>query len=176
MTKKLIALRKIILIALFIALWGKSSQAQSVTSTSINTTGYTYAQGDMILDWSVGEMALVETMIAQNGIITNGMLQPLVPIHFTTIGDVVTASNILTSNGDGKNDVWVIKDLDRYPENELTVFDRAGRVVYQKVNYKNDWAGDISGLPLSQDTYYYILKLKKDGQTSIKKGFITILN
>ncbi|MBC7913195.1 MAG: gliding motility-associated C-terminal domain-containing protein [Pyrinomonadaceae bacterium] len=154
----------------------EKATAQTLSSAVVNSSGNFYASNDVAFEWSIGEMSLVETMLTQQGIVTHGMLQPLVPIHFTTAGIVVTPSNILTANGDGKNDVWVIKDLDRYSENELIVFDRAGRVVYKAINYKNDWAGDISGVSLSQDTYYYVLKLTKDGHTHTKKGFITIVN
>lgn len=41
----------------------------------------------------------------------------------------LNATNILTPNGDGKNDKWVITDLDRYPDNEVTIFNRSGYIV-----------------------------------------------
>lgn len=121
-------------------------------------------------------MALVETMINSKVTVTNGLLQPVVNSQVITAGFVVNASNVLTPNGDGKNDTWVVKDLDRYPDNEVTVFDRAGRIVFQTKNYQNDWAGKLGGTVLSEDTYYYIIRIKKDGQVGNIKGFITILN
>ncbi len=160
-------------LSLFIAL---NSNAQSASTGAINTAGGSTTHTDIIYEWSIGELAVIETMISDNQIITNGVLQPVSPGHFITEAFVVFPNNILTPNGDGKNDVWVIKDLERYPDNELTVFDRAGRIVYKTINYKNNWAGDMSGLPLSQDTYYYVLELRKDGKTGLAKGFITILN
>lgn len=162
----------ILFLSLFVAL---NCNAQNVATGTVNTAGNTYTHSDIIYEWSIGELAVVE-MISDNRVITNGLLQPVLPIHFITEGFVVLPNNILTANGDGKNDVWMIKDLERYPDNELTVFDRAGRIVYKTTNYKNNWAGDISGLPLSQDTYYYVIKLKKEGKIGFVKGFITILN
>lgn len=153
----------------------KSATAQTVESATINSTGKSFVQEDMIFEWNIGELALVETMFNSKWIITNGLLQPLSPAFFITDGFVLAPNNILTANGDGKNDAWIVKDIEKYPDNEVTIFDRAGRVVYHIKNYQNTWTGPVNN-PLIQDTYYYIIKLKKDGKSGIVKGFITILN
>ncbi|TKC06593.1 T9SS type B sorting domain-containing protein [Pedobacter polaris] len=81
--------------------------------------------------------------------------------------------NILTPNGDGKNDKFVIENIDYYPNNTLKIFDRSGRTVYTKKGYANEWDGTLNGSPLVSDTYYYIL----DFGTNISqfKGFITLI-
>jgi hypothetical protein len=55
-----------------------SATAQSITPAVINVTGNSYTKGYYSFDWSVGEMALVETAKATDGriIVTNGILQP----------------------------------------------------------------------------------------------------
>ncbi len=120
-------------------------------------------------------MALVNTLSTSQLSLTNGFLQPLPALFILTPRLYVTASNVLSPNGDGSNEAWVIRDLDRYAENELTVLDRGGRVVYKVKNYQNDWTGDLNGLPLAEDTYYYILILRKDGRTATQRGFITLI-
>ena len=85
----------------------------------------------------------------------------------------ITATNILTPNGDGKNDYWVVKDIELYPNNTVTVFDRAGRIVYTKHNYGNTWDGTFNGSPLNEDTYYYLVDLGI-GLPKIK-GYVTIV-
>ena len=85
----------------------------------------------------------------------------------------VDATNILTPNGDGRNDRFVIRNLDVYPDNEVRIFDRAGRLVYQQRNYNNTWDGTINGRPLAEGTYYYILTIQGGKKTA--KGFITII-
>ena len=152
----------------------KSGGAQTVESATINSTGNSFDKGDVIFEWSIGELALVKTMFNSKAIITNGLLQPLSPMFFISEGFILVPNNILTANGDGKNDTWMIKDVEQYPDNEVTILDRAGRIVYHTKNYKNTWAGPVN-LP-GQDTYYYIIKLKKGGKSGIVKGFITILN
>lgn len=85
----------------------------------------------------------------------------------------VDAVNILTPNGDGINDRFVIKNIDSYPNNELKIFDRVGRLIYNKRSYLNEWDGTLSGRPLQEGTYYYILDFGP-GLPKVK-GFITII-
>jgi len=68
--------------------------------------------------------------------------------------------NVITPNGDLYNPCFVITELednpDLYPNNKLVIINQAGDVVYQTMNYKNDWAGtNKNGQPLPATTYYY---------------------
>jgi gliding motility-associated-like protein len=67
--------------------------------------------------------------------------------------------NVLTPNGDGKNDYWVIRNIDLYSGNTVKVFDKAGKLVFTKTGYNNDWNGYYNGSPLPQGTYYYVVDL-----------------
>ena len=69
--------------------------------------------------------------------------------------------------------MWVVKDILSYPNNTVTVFDRAGRIVYSKHTYSNDWNGTFQGSPLAEGTYYYVIDLGT-GKDPVIKGFITI--
>ncbi len=87
----------------------------------------------------------------------------------------VTANNILTPNGDGKNDFWIVKDIQLYPKNSVTVYDTGGRQVFTKKDYNNDWGGTLNdtGSPLAGGTYYYIVDLGIGG--NMIKGYISII-
>ncbi|WP_159452689.1 gliding motility-associated C-terminal domain-containing protein [Pedobacter nyackensis] len=167
---------KYLLSSLIVAFVVGQSDAQTTNQTVINATGNTYTHNTgIIFEWSVGELALVETMTNSRAIITNGLLQPVLPIHFITEGFPVLATNILSPNGDGKNDTWEIKDIERFPDNELTIFDISGRALFHTNNYQNDWTGHFSGVPLPEGTYFYSIKLKKDGKIGVVRGFITLI-
>jgi len=95
-------------------------------------------------------------------------------IAITVVEDFkVDATNILTPNGDGRNDKWVIRNLDSYPDNEVSIFDRSGRMIYHRVNYSNDWDATLNGSPLAEGTYYYVLRINGGAKTA--KGYITII-
>jgi len=90
-----------------------------------------------------------------------------------TDGVKAKATNIMSPNGDGVNDTWIIEDINLYPNNSVRIVDRAGRLVFSKKNYDNSWDATLRGAPLAEGTYYYVIDFG-DGKT-IKKGFITIL-
>ncbi|WEK19646.1 MAG: MBG domain-containing protein [Candidatus Pedobacter colombiensis] len=92
----------------------------------------------------------------------------------TVLHDLVKikANNILSPNGDGYNDKWVIDNIDMYPNNEVKIFDKSGRFIYGKKGYDNSWDATLNGLPLAEGTYYYIIDFGTDRR--IFKGYITV--
>ena len=85
----------------------------------------------------------------------------------------ISAKTLLTPNGDGKNDVWVIDNIDSYPDNEVKVFDQSGREVYRKKRYNNSWDGSYNGAFLPTGTYLYVIYFGDD--KGLVKGYLTIL-
>jgi len=81
-----------------------------------------------------------------------------------TIGtnNIVFYSGI-TPNGDGKNDTWVIDNINLYPNNTVSIFNRWGTEVWTANNYNNTtvvWDGhDSKGQLLPDATYYYVAKI-----------------
>ncbi|MFN5422027.1 MAG: gliding motility-associated C-terminal domain-containing protein [bacterium] len=88
---------------------------------------------------------------------------------------LVSPSNVLTPNNDGYNDFWTIQNIENYPDNEVTLFDRNGRILHKVANYNNRWDGKINGKPLATDTYYYLIRFRSNPSINIR-GFITIVN
>jgi gliding motility-associated-like protein len=88
------------------------------------------------------------------------------------IGGPVVANNILSPNGDGKNDIWIVNNLEFHPNNIVSVVDAGGTVVFSKKGYANDWAGTYKGDVLKEGTYYYTIDL---GNLSTLRGFFTVV-
>lgn len=98
-------------------------------------------------------------------------------ITITVLSDLnnIIITNLLTTNGDGFNDLWVISDLESYPGTEAIIINREGQQVYYSSFYDNSWNGtNKNGKPLPDGTYYYFLKFP--GTDKVYKGPITILN
>jgi len=87
---------------------------------------------------------------------------------------LVIPHNILTPNNNGKNDTWIVKYIEAYPENEVLIFDQWNQIVYTKNNYQNEWEGkNMRGEMLPDATYYYMLSIK--GREKKYTGYITLL-
>jgi len=81
-----------------------------------------------------------------------------------------TIPNFFTPNGDGVNDSFVIEGIEQFSENQLYIYDKNGRVVYEKKNYKNNWTAEN----LPDGVYYYIFTFVYQETQSMRKGSITI--
>jgi gliding motility-associated-like protein len=95
-----------------------------------------------------------------------------VTLTATSVVDL-TIPTEFTPNGDGINDVFEIRHLDQYAQNQLTIVNRWGNEVFKQINYQNTWTGD----GLNEGTYYYLLKVKAtDGSDwQVFKGYITLI-
>ncbi|WP_319479246.1 PKD-like domain-containing protein [uncultured Draconibacterium sp.] len=66
-------------------------------------------------------------------------------------------------NGDGTNDTWTIKGIEKFPLNKVVIFNRWGDKVRELYNYNNTsvvWDGtNDEGKELVDGTYYYIVNL-----------------
>lgn len=56
----------------------------------------------------------------------------------------IVIPQLFTPNADGKNDVFVIEGLERYPNNTVNIYNRWGNLVYSATNYQNNWDGQAS--------------------------------
>ena len=81
----------------------------------------------------------------------------------------------LSPNGDGDNDYFVIKGIEAYPNNELTIYNRWGNIVYQRSGYSNEWQGENNmGEPLPDGTYFAIFKPSGSGNVEPLTGYVDL--
>jgi gliding motility-associated-like protein len=78
-------------------------------------------------------------------------------IIFSTNSQQLVIPNLLTPNGDDKNDLFEVRDVNQleiFPGSRLEVTNRWGDSVYKNSSYDNSW----SPKALSDGLYYYYLK------------------
>ncbi|MDP4885987.1 MAG: gliding motility-associated C-terminal domain-containing protein, partial [Flavobacteriaceae bacterium] len=80
---------------------------------------------------------------------------------------------------DGYNDVLTIRNIEKYPDNELIITNNWGQELYRVKGYGqsgNYFTGTVKGssqsLPVG--TYYYLLQVKVDGKQRNFTGYLYI--
>jgi len=86
------------------------------------------------------------------------------------ISNSVAVPNSFTPNGDGSNDLFVVKGLSAFPNSKLLIFNRWGNEVYTTQAYANNW--DAVDYP--DGVYFYILTLSNEqvinGPVTVKRN------
>ncbi|MFS4483106.1 gliding motility-associated C-terminal domain-containing protein [Hyunsoonleella sp. 2307UL5-6] len=88
--------------------------------------------------------------------------------------DVAKIPNVITPNGDGINDTWVIPQAFVSGTNtQVTLINIQGKVVFDTSEYQNNWPQNELDFKDVNLVYYYIIKTPNQ---QVKKGSITVLN
>lgn len=91
----------------------------------------------------------------------------------TAFPDVANIPNIVSPNGDGFNDTWIIPQAYVNGTNtEVTIISPQGKVVLKTSDYQNNWPENQIDFKNVNPVYYYIIK-PTSGST--KKGTITVI-
>jgi gliding motility-associated-like protein len=146
----------------------------SYSQQLVATTGRSISNATHLVDFSIGEIA-VNFLANSNAIFTIGMIQPSVILPILPKIDTVVPKTdntllvyqFVSPNNDGKNETFYVNGLELYPENEVIIMDRTGKVVFDKKNYRNDWVGDN----LPEDNYFYVVKIPALNSV-LKGGFV----
>ena len=78
-----------------------------------------------------------------------------------------------TPNNDSYNDVWGIKGLlDIFPEAEVTIFDRYGKLITKLDINKFSWDGTFNKKLMPASDYWYVLKI--DASTPERRGHFSL--
>ncbi len=85
----------------------------------------------------------------------------------------IIVHNVITPNGDGLNDTWIIDCITAYPDNTVDIFNRWGDPVNRFSRYDNTsvvWKGtNFKGEIMPDGTYFYVLKIR---DVMTKSGWI----
>ncbi|MFT5750381.1 MAG: gliding motility-associated-like protein [Ancylomarina sp.] len=83
-------------------------------------------------------------------------------------------NNILTPNGDGRNDSWIVSYKTEWDAPEVSIFNIYGQKVYHSSSYQNDWKGTYNSSRLPDGSYFYLVKFNRKDIKPVK-GIISIL-
>jgi len=81
--------------------------------------------------------------------------------------------NVITPNGDGRNDTFEVLGSYRFDRVELEIIDRFGGRVFRSSDYKNDWQIPDN---VSDGTYFYIFKgIKGREKPVLRRGSVLVV-
>lgn len=86
------------------------------------------------------------------------------------------ANEVITPNGDGTNDAWVIDNITNHPNSIVKVYNQWGSLVFSAKNYQNNWDGKLNGNDVTLPdggSYYYQIDLDGNG-TVEEQGWLYI--
>lgn len=84
-----------------------------------------------------------------------------------------SCTNVVTANGDGLNDTWVVAESFKYRDRQFRIFDVNGRILFESLGYDNQWNGYYKGSRLDRGQYYYTIT---DASGEVIKGSILVIH
>jgi gliding motility-associated-like protein len=87
----------------------------------------------------------------------------------------IFTSGVLTPASGGLESTWKIINLEKYPNARVSVYNKSGQEVFNKLGYKNDWRGTFNngGEPLPAGSYYYMIDLNNGSKALTGWLYIT---
>ncbi len=98
----------------------------------------------------------------------------VIQVGFAGSINCLVIPQVITPNNDGYNDEWRIRNIDIFPDAEVRVFNRWGKLVFKTRNLSADpWDGTFNGKLVPTDSYHYILYLN-DGSAP-RSGVVSVI-
>jgi gliding motility-associated-like protein len=82
--------------------------------------------------------------------------------------------NGFSPNNDGKNDVWIIDNIEQFVDCTVEVYNRWGEQLFFNRGYTKKFDGKYNGKDLPVGTYYYVINLNHPVYTKPYTGPLTI--
>jgi len=87
--------------------------------------------------------------------------------------DTFKVPNVITANGDGINDQWIIPNSYSYkPEVNVIIYNEKGEELFNEFNYQNNWPESSMSFPKQNMVFFY--KIRNGGKV-LKQGTITVI-
>ena len=119
--------------------------------------------GDYVITWTFTDNQGNSTIETQD--VTINLIEECL--------DLVTVNDVITPNGDGYNDYWVLENISYTEGCNVKIFNRWGAQVFETNSYDNTWEGKSNnGEILPEGVYYYIIQCYDNISF---KGHITVI-
>lgn len=87
--------------------------------------------------------------------------------------DTFKVPNVISPNGDGINDQWIIPNsYSGKPDVTVTIYSDKGEEVWNVNNYQNDWPSSATGFQRQSMVFYYKIR---NTEKVLKQGTITVI-
>jgi gliding motility-associated-like protein len=91
----------------------------------------------------------------------------------------IDISKVITPDGDGVSDEWILKNIEKFKDNDVVIVDRWGGVVFKGASYNNRnvvWRGtNRNGEMVPTGTYFYTISVRDGADRVEKSGFIELV-
>ena len=91
---------------------------------------------------------------------------------------LISFPKYFTPNGDGKNDFWQIKGIDKsfYKSGQINIFDRFGKLIKNFTINDLGWDGTYNGKTLPSNDYWFSVNLiKQNNEVKIRTGNFSLI-
>ncbi len=92
---------------------------------------------------------------------------------------ILDIGKVVTPDGNGVNDEWVVKNIEKFTNNKITIVDRWGSVIFSAAGYNNEsvvWKGqNRNGNMVPNGTYFYTISVRYGPSVFEKSGFIELI-
>lgn len=93
-----------------------------------------------------------------------------------TVVDLLFIPDAFSPNDDGMNDQWEIRNIDKFPEAEVFVYNRWGEVIFhQEKGYQKPWDGSYQGNRVAPGEYTYMIVPHVEGGLDPQRGKVWVL-
>ena len=169
---------------------GKNDGYISVKYSSSYPNGqvsYAWANPNLCIDATCDSIAKLDAgTYAVTVKLTYTLNSILVKTDSVTLGSInildengqceVTIFSGVTANNDGINDILTIENIEQFPNNRVSVYNRWGQLVFEKKGYNNNdvaWPVGDEGSKLISNTYFYVIDLGNGSK--LIKGWIELI-